>query len=135
MKEVFRLHGMPASIVSDSDTVFIAQFWKELFRLQGIELAMSFAYHPQSDGQIAVVNRSLEHYLRAFVNDKPHTWVTWLHFAEHWININFHTYTEMTPFEALYGYSPPKLLDYVPRTTPVVAVDQLLQQRQHLLPL
>lgn len=82
-----------------------------------------------------MVNRSLEHYLRAFVNDKPHTWVTWLHFAEHWININFHTYTEMTPFEALYGYSPPKLLDYVPGTTPVVAVDQLLQQRQHLLPL
>ena len=33
----------------------------------------------------------------------------------------------MTPFEALYGYSPPKLLDYVPSTTQVAIMDQLLQ--------
>jgi len=44
-----------------------------LFKLQGTDLAMSSAYHPQSDGKTEVVNRSLEHYLRAFVNDKPHT--------------------------------------------------------------
>ena len=36
-----------------------------------MDLTMSSSYHPQSNGQIKVVNKSLEHYLRAFAVDKP----------------------------------------------------------------
>ena len=46
MQGVFKLHGMPKSIVSDRGVVFTTAFWRELFRLQGTELAMSLAYHP-----------------------------------------------------------------------------------------
>ena len=63
MKEVFKLHGLPKSIVSDRDVVFTAHFLQELFKLQGTKLAMSSAYHPQSNGQTEVVHRSLEQYL------------------------------------------------------------------------
>ena len=73
MKDIFRLYGMPQSIVSDRDVVSTSKFWAKLFRIQGSDLAMSSACHPQIDGQIEVVNRSLEQYLRAFVSDKPHT--------------------------------------------------------------
>ena len=59
MKEIFRLHCMPQSIVSDRDVVFTSKFWQELFKLQGNNLAMSSVYHPQTDGQTEVVNRSL----------------------------------------------------------------------------
>ena len=45
-----KLHGMPASIVSDKDPVFFAKFWAELFKLQRVQLAMSSAYHPQTNG-------------------------------------------------------------------------------------
>uniref|UniRef100_A0A2N9J8Y4 Reverse transcriptase n=1 Tax=Fagus sylvatica TaxID=28930 RepID=A0A2N9J8Y4_FAGSY len=75
MQHVFKLHGLPSSIVSDRDTAFTSIFWQELFIKQGIELAMSSAYHPQTDGQTEVVNRSLEQYLRAFASDKPQQWV------------------------------------------------------------
>ena len=57
--------------MSDRDTAFTSLFWEELFRRQGVDLAMSSSYHPQSDGQTEVVNKSLKHYLRAFVADKP----------------------------------------------------------------
>ena len=43
---VFKLHGMPPTIVSDRDLIFTSNFWKELMRLQGVTLAMSSSYHP-----------------------------------------------------------------------------------------
>ena len=52
-------------------------------RLQGVQLAMSYAYHPQIDGQIEVVNKSLEHYLRSFLSDRPTEWSKWLYLAEY----------------------------------------------------
>jgi hypothetical protein len=72
---VFKLHGKPSSIVSDRDIVFTSLFWEELFRKQGVELAMNTSYHPQSDGKTEVVNKSLEQYLRAFAAKKPSLWV------------------------------------------------------------
>ena len=60
MKDIFRLHGMPQSIVSDKDVVFTSKFWQELFKLQGSNLAVSSVYHPQKNGQTEMVNRSLE---------------------------------------------------------------------------
>ena len=50
MQFVFKLHGMPLSIVSDRDLVFTSKFWSELMRLQKVVLAMSYSYHPQSEG-------------------------------------------------------------------------------------
>lgn len=51
LDNIFKLHGMPTSLVSDRDPVFTSQFWTELFRLlQGVGLHMSTSYHPQRDG-------------------------------------------------------------------------------------
>jgi len=49
MKEVVKLHGIPAAIVSDRDPMFMSIFWKEMFKLQGTVLKMSTSYHPKSD--------------------------------------------------------------------------------------
>ena len=94
---------------------------------------MSSAYHPHFDGQTKVVNRSLEQYLRAFVGDRPHSWASWLYLAEFWFNTNYHTSTKMSPFEALYGFPPPKVLDYVAGLARVAAVDTVLHDRSVLL--
>ena len=94
---------------------------------------MSSSYHPQTDGQTEVVNRSLEQYLRSFIRDKPAEWVEWLPLCEHWFNTNFHVSAKCTPFEALYGIPPPKLLDYIPGTIKVEAVDRQLHSKQELI--
>ena len=98
-------------------------------RLQGVQLAMSTTYHPQTDGQTEVVNKSLEHYLRAFATDRPQSWVEWLPLAEFWFNTNFQVSLKMTPFKALYGFAPPRLLDYIPGTTKVNSVEVHLRTK------
>ncbi|KAL0421330.1 UNVERIFIED_CONTAM: Transposon Ty3-G Gag-Pol polyprotein [Sesamum latifolium] len=48
---IYKLHGLPVSIVTDRDRVSTSRFWKELFNMAGVSLDMSSAYHPQTDGQ------------------------------------------------------------------------------------
>ena len=50
-REVFRLHGLPKTIVSDRDIKFTGAFWKYIFWLVGTDLATRTSYHPQSDEQ------------------------------------------------------------------------------------
>jgi hypothetical protein len=66
VSQVFKLHGMPISIVFDRDPAFTSAFWREFFKLQGTSLDMSSSYHPQTDGQSEIVNKCLENYLRCF---------------------------------------------------------------------
>ena len=49
--QIYKLHGLPKALISDRDKIFTSQVWKELFKLLKVELLMSSAYHPQTDGQ------------------------------------------------------------------------------------
>jgi hypothetical protein len=73
-KEVIRLHGLLRSIVSDQDTKFVGHFWRTLWKKLGTSLSFSSAYHPQTDGQIEVVNRSLVDLLRILVTEHHSQW-------------------------------------------------------------
>jgi len=113
VKIIFKLHGFPKVIISDRDPKFTSNFWKELFCQVGTSLTMSTSYHPQTYGQTKVVKKCLEGYLRNFVNDRHTQWINWLHLVEWWYNSTYHTSTKMSPFEALYGYPPTSIEEYV----------------------
>jgi len=106
MDNVVKLHGLPKTIVSDRDTVFLSHFWTTLFKLYKVDLHFSTAYHPQSDGQTERVNQCVEMYLRCAVQDSPSTWKSWLSLAELWYNSSLHSALGCSPFKALYGYEP-----------------------------
>ncbi|KAM1132447.1 hypothetical protein FF1_046837 [Malus domestica] len=133
LEHIFKLHGMPNSIVSDRDPIFISAFWKELFKLHNAKLCMSSGYHPQTDGQTEVMNRCLETYLRCFVGGQPKKWVQWLSWAEWCFNTSYHTSSKFTPFELVYGYSPPHITPYEPGSTKFASVEQCLVERDKVL--
>nr|GEU73097.1 hypothetical protein [Tanacetum cinerariifolium] len=51
LDQVYKLHGLPESIVSDRDKVFLSNFWKALFVELKVKLKLSTAYHPQTDAE------------------------------------------------------------------------------------
>jgi len=48
---VWRLHSLPESVVSDRGPQFAAELTKELNRMLGIQTKLSTAFHLQTDGQ------------------------------------------------------------------------------------
>ena len=71
--EVVRLHGVPRSIISDRDVHFTCNFLKTLWHLMGITLKFPTAFHPQTDGQTEVTNRSLGNLLRCLIQENTVT--------------------------------------------------------------
>ncbi|GAU12540.1 hypothetical protein TSUD_182540 [Trifolium subterraneum] len=133
MNNIVKLHGMPKSIVSDRDKVFTSSFWQHLFKLQGTSLAMSSAYHPQSDGQTEVLNKGLELFLRCFTFNNPKSWYKALAWSEFWYNTALHTSIGMTPFKALYGREPPTLTRYEVQDNDPPALQEELMERDRIL--
>ncbi|XP_052189880.1 uncharacterized protein LOC127799697 [Diospyros lotus] len=101
--EVVRLHGVPASIVSDRDPRFTSRFWEALQSAMGTQLTFSTAFHPQTDGQSERTIRTLEDMLRACVLDFHGSWDDHLSLVEFAYNNSFQASIGMAPFEALYG--------------------------------
>ncbi|KAH9751433.1 hypothetical protein KPL71_014293 [Citrus sinensis] len=97
-KEVYRLHGLPSSIVYDRNTRFFSHFWKTLWKLTNTRLNFGSVYHPQTDGQTEVVNRSLENHLRSLVGDNLKTWDQKLYQVEFAYNRAVKRSTGLSPF-------------------------------------
>ena len=106
LDNVYRLHGLPQTIISDRDRIFTSQFWQTLFKLAGVDLRLSTSYHPQTDGQTERLNQCLETYLRCFVHACPTKWLQWLPLAEFWYNSSLHSALGHSPSEVLYGRAP-----------------------------
>ena len=106
LDNVYRYHGLPDDIVSDRGTQFVSKFWRSLFEILKVDIKLSSAFHPQTDGQTERVNQVLEQYLRCTINYQQDDWTEYLPFAEFAYNNTLHASTQQTPFFANYGYHP-----------------------------
>ena len=82
LHQVWKLHGLLKCVVSDRGPQFIARFTRELYRLLGIKLASSTAWHPQTDRQMERVNQELDQYLQLFMNERQDNWYDLLPMTE-----------------------------------------------------
>ena len=67
---MWKLHGLPKSIISDRGPQFMAGLMRELNEILGIKSKLSTAFHPQTDGQTERINQELEQYLRIFIDHR-----------------------------------------------------------------
>lgn len=109
--EVFRLHGLPDSIISDRDPKFTSAFWEHLMKMCDIKLRRSSSHHPQTDGSSEIMNRLVEKYLRCYCSLNQHDWDSLLPTAEFAFNSSRLEATGYTPFELDLGWNPSSPLD------------------------
>ncbi|XP_020701222.1 uncharacterized protein LOC110113127 [Dendrobium catenatum] len=114
--EIVILHGLPKTIVSDRDVKFTSYFWKTLWFKMGTKLQFSTAFHPQTDGQTEVVNRSLGNLLRTLVGENLRDWDSKLPIAEFAYNNSVNRTTGLSLAEIVYGYQPRQPIDLIPMT-------------------
>jgi len=94
---VWKLYGLPESIISDRGPQFAAGLMKELNKMLGIKSKLSTAFHPQTDGQTERVNQELEQYLRMFIDHRQEQWPEWLGTAEFAYNNKVHSSMKISP--------------------------------------
>ena len=114
-EHVVRLHGIPRTIVSDRDVKFVSHFWRTLWGKLGTKLLFSTSYHPQTDGQTEVTNRTLGSLLRTMLRANPRRWEDLLSCVEFSYNRAVHSATSLSPFQVVYGRNPLTPMDLVPR--------------------
>jgi hypothetical protein len=126
---IVRLHDVPASIVSDRDSVFTSNLWHEMFHLADTRHCTRSAFHPQTDSQSEVTNKIVTVYLRCLNGYRPRSWLWWLPWAEYCYNTSFQSALKATPFEVVYGCPPLPMLPFQPGSTRVAIVDCQLRDR------
>src|SRR5436190_22124274 len=117
LREVFRHHGLPSNIVSDRDPRFTAKFWGALQKALGVQLLMSTAEHPQTDGQAEATVKIIQKMLRPFVF-QGQDWEGLLSTLEFAYNDTVQSSTGQTPFYLNYGYHPTGATRHEPVNNP-----------------
>ena len=76
-------------------------------------LKKSTTFHPQTDGQTEVVNRTVIQLLRGYCRKHPKHWDEHLCYVQHAYNRAKNSSTQRSPFETCFGFTPKSPLDFV----------------------
>ena len=110
-KEVIRIHGLALNIFLYRDVEFVGHFWRNLWRKIGTNLSFSSAYHPQDNGKIEVVNRTLVNLLRSLTRKHGEKWDAIIPQFEFSCNDSINRSTRKLPFQVVCGIHPRGILE------------------------
>jgi len=133
LREVVRLHGLPGSIVSNRDSKFTSQWWKELHRTLGAKLLMSTSFHPQTDRQTERMNKNIGQILRTSICSDQKDWIEKVDLTEFAINSSVSATSRYAPFELNGGYMPSMMKEFRSNETTARGIKEFAAQALHNL--
>eukprot|EP00731_Ephydatia_muelleri_P003131 Em0001g3131a len=102
---LFAVYGIPDILHSDQGTNFESTIFQQTLEAFGINKRRTTAYHPQCDGMVERVNRSLLQLLRAYV-EKDYEWERYLPLVLYAYRTAVHMSTGVSPFVLMFGREP-----------------------------
>ena len=96
-------YGCPQEIHSDQGRQFESQLFQELCELLEINKTRTTAYHPQSDGMIERLNRTIKDVLSKYISANQTDWDRYIDGVVFAYNSSIHETTEITPYRMVFG--------------------------------
>nr|GEY64575.1 reverse transcriptase domain-containing protein [Tanacetum cinerariifolium] len=95
--------GSPRAIISDRGTHFCNYQFAKVMLKYGVTQHLSTAYHPQTSGQVEVLNRGLKRILERTIGENHASWLGKLDDALWAFRIAYKTPIGCTPYKLMYG--------------------------------
>ena len=132
IQNIYWRFGLPDKGISDKGSQFASKVFREMGCLLGIELTMSTAYHPQTDGATKQSNQEIEAYLVIFCANNPKQWSRLIPIMEFSYNQKLHTTQTKSPFYLIMGSDPKTIPTAFPSTNVPEAEERIrnLQKAQ-----
>ncbi|SAL97625.1 hypothetical protein [Absidia glauca] len=104
MFEVVLKMGVPNRLITDNGSNYVSEAMKMICTRLGIKRSLTSVEHPQSDGLVERINRTLKISLAAFTGiQEKDRWDDYLPFVTFAYNTATQSSTGYSPFELLYG--------------------------------
>lgn len=103
VREIILRHGAPRYLLTDRGTNFVSQLFKTMCRVLRIKKLQTTAYHPQSNGLVERMHRTLVDSLAHYVSRDGRNWDEWIPFALMAYRTTVHSSTGFSPHYLFYG--------------------------------
>jgi len=91
---VYQLHDLLSSIISNRDFQFISIMWQSLFKQLKIQVNLSTVYHSEINDQLKWANQDVERELQIYCNYMQNDWAKWLSMMK--FSDNFNTFSTIS---------------------------------------
>ena len=104
-REIICRYGCPYTVISDRGTEFQSTF-EDLMKSCGIDHRLSTAYHPQTNGLVERMNRTIKTALKKETSIHPQDWDTFLPRILLGLRAAVQSSTKHAPYSLLFGRQP-----------------------------
>lgn len=103
LDRVVAVHGCPQRILTDNGSNFTAEVVHRMYKTLGVLISHSTPYHPETNGLVERLNRTLKTMIAMYVREDQRDWDTYLPFLAFAYRSSTQESLGVSPFEALYG--------------------------------
>ena len=97
-------HGLPAEIVSDGGKEFCNEIVDKMLKMMKIKKTTTSPYHPQTNAQVEVCNKTVAQYLKTQVESNTLDWELYMAPMAFAYNTSFHRTIKTSPFKLTFGH-------------------------------